>query len=290
MNQFLKSKAMPAGFSGAKSHIDFDGKLFKKYDYRSAETLQYQKQVQEKLFSFFRGVLRTPRIINFDENDNVSILTMEYIYGQTLYEVFESGEHQLAFLALIKLWDEWSKVSIEGSYFEETYQAEENRRNYLTKLHRIKKYADILNLSNKKLFKLLLNEVWDINILNSKARFCHGDMNFENIILSGDYIYLYDFIKSPFPCLEQDVSKIIQDGIGGWCFRKSPSFDSFEQYIVTRNVVLKIFSDTEINKSLVKQQSYLSCLRIIPYIRDESDSLAWLRVAKNINNFFEEQL
>jgi serine/threonine protein kinase len=279
-----------SGFSGAKSSIDFEDKIFIKCDDEVSGTLEYQHLIQKEIYQLLTGKLRTPRVLDIQIKENFSSLTMEYVEGQTLHELLESGDHKSASLVLNFLWSDWSGIDWKDKFAHANFVSQISDLDYEKKLNTIYESANCLGIHQNKIFETLWNGIGLINLPKSKLRFCHGDMNFENVIYSKGLVYLYDFIKSPFPCLEQDVSKIIQDGIGGWCFRKTATGDSLEPYMITRDLVLKLFQRQDIDIDLTKKLSYLSCLRIIPYIKNNADCLAWLNVANRINTFFEKQL
>lgn len=279
-----------SGFSGAKSSIDFEGKIFIKCDDRTGETLEYQYLIQKEIYQCLTGKLRTPRVLDIQIKKNLNSLSMEYVEGHTLHELLESGDYKLTSSALNFLWSDWSSIDWKNKFSQANFVSQISDLDYEKKLNTIRESAYSLDIHKNKIFEKLWDGVGTIKLPKSKLRFCHGDMNFENVIYSKELVYIYDFIRSPFPCLEQDVSKIIQDGIGGWCFRKTATGDSFEPYMIARDLVLKLFQRQDIDIDLTRKLSYLSCLRIVPYIKNNADCLAWLNVADKINTFFEKQL
>lgn len=90
--------------------------------------------------------------------------------------------------------------------------------------------------------------------------YCHGDLTFENIIISNDEIYFLDFLDSFTDTKLIDYSKIFQELYAFWSFRnKTKRFNI--KYVILDEMIHLAPADRQATIRLL----ILSLLRIVPY-------------------------
>jgi hypothetical protein len=182
------------------------------------------------------------------------------------------------------LWYEWIENILNNVLFNELPSCKDNR-DLKDIIDKIMNAATRLGVENNKELLQCLNSIKNLSLSN--VEYCHGDLNMENVIVSEGYLYLIDFIPSPFPSLEQDLSKLVQDGIGGWAGR----FDSndsinFELFLVVDRLVKDAVNSNIVNYNLLRDLSFLSMLRILPYVSSATETIRWLRCLKRVRKYF----
>lgn len=114
-------------------------------------------------------------------------------------------------------------------------------------------------------FKVLAAHDWS----GVPSSSCHGDLTFENIIVSNGDLYLIDYLDSFCNSWMIDMSKIYQDIDALWSFRAEKNNNTTVKLLVMRDLFDKWLSSD--NPSFLIEVRYmllLSLLRIYPYAQD----------------------
>jgi hypothetical protein len=272
------------GFSGSKVTIDTIGEKVEKTDSSKSGILEYQFRALKYFSSTLKGKIRVPKVINFSTTDGYEVLSLELISGPTLHHIFQTGDLLRASLITNSLWFEWTEFLSSHSFINFNCGLKDIQ-NYKNKLQLIEISANRYGMKNHKVFQECFQSVVDIKA--SATGVCHGDFTIDNIIIANNYFYLIDFIPSPFPSIEQDLSKLIQDGITGWAMRyvTNNSFN-FELFIVVDKLVKDALNKDLVDYDRLKKLSFLSFLRIVPYIKNESEAVVWLQCLIRLRAYF----
>ena len=284
INEFRYLDISKQGYSGAKVRIDTVEKKVVKTDISGSTTLKYQHNVLQELSTKVRGKIRVPKVLAFSSQNGIDSLSIELIKGVTLYQIFKSGELMRGNILLRTLWYDWIENILNNVQLNDLPSCKDNR-NLRDRIDKIKDAATRLGIENNKELLKCLNLVKNLSV--SKLKYCHGDLNMENVIVSEGYLYLIDFIPSPFPSLEQDLSKLVQDGIGGWAGRfESNESINFELFLVVDRLVKDAVNCNIVNYYLLRDLSFFSMLRILPYVSGATEAVRWLRCLKRVQKYF----
>ena len=246
-------------------HIEGVRKLSKGREYNERLKAQSLKQA-----TFNSKEFLSPEVYNEGTIKDIYYFDMKYIRGTTLsssIKNLDSNEIELIankIIALIK----------ENRDSSETLNQSDSELLVIKKLSNIEKS---LNSTKKntlgETFNYLENYQWD-NLKNSP---CHGDLTFENILISDQGIYLIDFLDTFIETWISDVSKMLQDLIVGWSFRKEIIAKKISEH---EKIKMNLFKDIfckNINNTINEQKFWeqvhayliLDLLRIIPYTDNE---------------------
>ena len=207
----------------------------------TADTKYYPRLVKQAEKQKIAGELeyqhiRVPQILSVEEQKNVLLVRMEYIYSRNFIEYFESaGFEQINYL--IKA----LKLFLEKELAASPAQKVEARI--------IKdKFADV---KSKVLNNPLLNEDVEIKeILRlSDSIFekcedmimpivrCHGDLTFSNILFNGNNYFLIDFLDSFVESPLLDIVKIRQDSAYLWsALMYTKPYDAIRLKIISKKI------------------------------------------------------
>lgn len=263
-----------AGHSGCKllllkkkgsDHIDGVRKFSKDKQYNRRLKSQADKQ-----HNFDSKIFKSPDVHSSGKIDGIYYFDMQYIRGVTLSESIKTmttGEIETITDNLASFIEEnLSTVEVEN-------QTDKNDL-VLKKIDNIKKSLNSNGKKNlKKTFKYLDDFNWD----KIESSSCHGDLTFENILISNEKMYLIDFLDTFIETWVSDISKILQDLIVGWSFRKKILEDEITEI---EKIKMNLFKDVfcrKINNRISKTDLWeqvhlyllLDLLRIIPYTDDE---------------------
>ena len=246
-------------------HIEGVRKLSKGREYNERLKAQSLKQA-----TFNSKEFLSPEVYNEGTIKDIYYFDMKYIRGTTFsssIKNLDSNEIELIankIIALIK----------ENRDSSETLNQSDSELLVIKKLSNIEKS---LNSTKKntlgETFNYLENYQWD-NLKNSP---CHGDLTFENILISDQGIYLIDFLDTFIETWISDVSKMLQDLIVGWSFRKEIIAKKISEH---EKIKMNLFKDIfckNINNTINEQKFWeqvhayliLDLLRIIPYTDNE---------------------
>jgi predicted Ser/Thr protein kinase len=236
----------------------------KEYNFRLKAQALKQAEFKSKVFL-------SPNVFSEGKINNIYFFDMQYIRGRTMSSSIvnlNSGEIELIADNVV-------------SYIQENrLSSKETNITDKDKLV-IKKLSDIkksLNSRGKKklnsTFKYL--DSFDWSTIESSP--CHGDLTFENILISDEKIYLIDFLDTFIETWVSDVSKMLQDLIVGWSFRKKIITNEITEL---EKIKMHLFKDVfcrKINNKIDKTDLWeqvhvyllLDLLRIIPYTNDKN--------------------
>lgn len=219
-------------------------------EYNDRLITQMKKQ---KLFT--HEDIFTPKILNegYDKFGNF-YFDMEYIKGDSLCNIFKKESLPTCeyFLEQIK-----------------TIHKDRNKKENILSI--VLKKLKELNCDNENI-QILTQCDWTVDI-----GFCHGDLTFENIIISKNKIYLIDFLDSFVDSPIIDEAKLLQDCFCYWSFKES--------YIPKRKLI-------HVCDKFNTKQHYcmllIHLLRILPYssIKIKENVLCMIEKVKHkINQF-----
>lgn len=194
------------------------------------------------------------------QQDGLFYFDMEYISGITMAEYMrEISLFQLDDLAEILL----KKTVQEQKY--DPYACSVFRK----KIDDLRKNIHFEDHIIHKAFDYLKNYDWKYIIPSD----CHGDFTLENILISGNQIFLIDFLDSFYDSWMIDYAKILQDVELFWHYRYEPHIDvnlSMRLLILKKNMknrVLKL-KDGKNLMDCIYHILLLNILRILPYTEE----------------------
>lgn len=202
---------------------------------------------RDKQDCFRSSVALAPRIYDSGIIGNRHFFDMEFINGQTFSNFIEHGDQKSIFQIFEKLFDFVSK----NNYIDETVECQ-----VLNKIEN-------MPLANE--YNLYRDYCLDFDWSKIKKSYCHGDLTFENVMISNGEIYFIDFLDSFTNSKVIDYSKMLQDIILGWSWRDKNSKPYIKLIRMHEHLVNNI-KDIEYEAS--KRMLVLSMLRILPYSVD----------------------
>jgi hypothetical protein len=237
-------------------------KLSKDVNYNSRLKLQCIKQQE-----FFHDHIKAPRVLETGEIDNLFYFDMEYINGIRFNDYVK-----------IKNFNDVKKtfntiINFVLSNF---------RDNLIVKQNEIE----------SKIGSIVSTNLVDVNTINQLlmlsnepilSGYCHGDLTFENIIISNGVIYLIDFLDSYIDSPIIDISKLLQEFDLNWSNRNDEANNNLS---IIRNIFLKrILFDKivkkGINQSSLLLQQKLTLMRILPYTNSITLKLKLIELINN---------
>jgi hypothetical protein len=218
-------------------------------EYDSRLHLQMTKQIQ-----FKHDVLMSPRVVDCGVTSSGRFFfDMEYIRGVNLCEIFRRQP-------MSKCKEIISTIS---------------------SLHVAKEKTDIRNKIIEKLKNLPTTQE-DLNTILScdwfvDVGYCHGDLTFENTIVSDNGVYLIDFLDSFVNSPVIDHSKILQDAFCYWSFG--------DGYVPVKKLlnVCEMFDNKQNYAMLL-----IHLIRILPYANAKKKEIILCmmdKVRQKINQF-----
>jgi thiamine kinase-like enzyme len=171
---------------------------------------------------------------------------MEYVRGVSFFEYIQKHSIELAKAKFQSILD---------------YISESNEINENISLDITKKIDSLKLHSRYDIYKKYCSD-FDWGQINKS--YCHGDLTFENIIISNDEIYFIDFLDSFTDTKLIDYSKIFQELYAFWSFRNKDKKFNIKYVILDKMVNL---SPTDRDATL--RLLVLSLLRILPYSGQE---------------------
>lgn len=230
------------GHSGCEVFIIKNNQLFVR---KISPNLLYNSRLikqMKKQSSFKHNIIKTPKILNTGFIDGKYFFDMEYIHGCNLSQYIEKES-----VSNIK-----NKFKVILNFLINNNEIDENIEEQL------KTKIASLNIGNK--YDNYKNYCLNFNWTNIKKSYCHGDLTFENVIISGKNIYFIDFLDSFVDSRIIDYSKIYQDLFCSWSNRKSSSCFNIKHMIMDEMINL-----IDIEKQACHRMLVLNLLRIIPY-------------------------
>ncbi len=211
---------------------------------------------------FQSDTIKVPKVLNsgYDEN-GLFYFDMEYIQGVTLSK----------FITKIDVSDIQGIVStIIGNLQFETVRNHTTSEVFTKKISELEvKTKNLGNGAVKQAISILKKIDWAV----FPNTMCHGDLTFENIIISNKEIYFIDFLDSFYDSWLLDVGKLFQDLECMWSYRDMTSWDA------NTKIRLIIFKQIILNCLKQKNSRYvhftyaallLHLVRIYPYSKDSA--------------------
>jgi hypothetical protein len=183
---------------------------------------------RNKQDSFTSSIVSCPQVYDFGIIKGRHFFDMEFINGQTFSNFVEHADQKATFQIFQKLFD-FVNMKIDNQY--EVY----------------KDYC------------------LDFDWSDIKKSYCHGDLTFENVIISNGEVYFIDFLDSFANSKVIDYSKMLQDIILGWSWRDKAS-KPFIKLIQMHEYLVSNMEEVEYEAS--KRMLVLNMLRILPYSLD----------------------
>jgi serine/threonine protein kinase len=218
---------------------------------------------KQKLFS---NHINTPKILSEEKSKNKFYADMDYIQGENLINYLaRCADYKEIISVLDKVLEDITKI--KKIKFEGKNNFYESLNKKLGSLQ--KEVPDL-----KKVFSVMDGFLNSIKNVELKESACHGDLTFENILISENNkkLYYIDLLDSFFSHYWFDFAKIYQDLEGEWFNIKNPDFVIPKEKIL----FMKNYLDNQIK--IIEPQYFkyhyflltLMFLRIIPYATDEN--------------------
>jgi len=250
------------GHSGCMLLIkNIDNKLLVyKYSASYAYNDRLMKQAEKQRIGYSH--FDTCSVVDEGFKNGLYYFAMEYINGSTLADYMHYIElSKIPGLAERLL----SNFKNTGSYDANANDIFKKKINCLR--------SSIGTIGNKTVlmaFRELDSFGWDY-LVSTK---CHGDMTLENILISGEKLYLIDFLDSFYDSWMIDLAKILQDLELGWSYRycRESKSNLYVRRIILRDILIgKVLQmkDGEKIVDTVYHILLLNMLRIMPYVKDD---------------------
>ena len=247
-------------------HIEGVRKFSKDREYNKRLKAQSLKQAKFNSKEFL-----SPEVYNEGKTKDIYYFDMKYIRGTTLSSSIENlDSSEIKSIA--------NKVIIlikENRAYSKTLNQDVSECLVTKKLSNIKKS---LNSKKKNNLSGAFNYLEDFQWGSIKTSPCHGDLTFENILISDQGIYLIDFLDTFIETWISDVSKMLQDLIVGWSFRNKIIMDEITEHEKIKMHLFKDIFCKNINNTINEQNFWeqvhayliLDLLRIFPYTDNEA--------------------
>jgi hypothetical protein len=254
------------GHSGCNlSFVNKNGKLFIR---KTSKDKQYNERLEKqcnKQINFEHNFIKTPKIQEFGNNEfGLFYFEMEYINGLKFNEFVKFKRFSHVLMLFSKILD---------------FTFNNFTTNNLKLSKEINAKIDSI-VETKLIDKHVIEQLKTYSKLECRSGYCHGDLTFENIIISNDEIYLIDFLDSYIESPVIDISKLFQEFDLNWSNRNSVNENAIS---MIRNIFLKrnLFdriSEYGINNSTIELQRKLTLMRILPYTNSITLQLKLLNI------------
>lgn len=214
---------------------------------------------------FYHEEIKKPKVLSFgtekQDKEEIFWFEMEFISGLPFFQYMEViGREESA--------EKFKKILnfINGNnYLHENVEIEVRQK--IASLE--KKLGDDQNY--------WLDYTKDFDWSKIKKSYSHGDLTFENIIVSNGEIHLIDFLDTFASSKIIDYSKLMQDLVFGWSWRKKEKLP-FVDLMLMENMLSERLSEFDL--LACKKMLVLNILRIIPYSKDKTFLLGCLDYIK----------
>jgi|TARA_R110002012_G_scaffold306185_1_gene510707 hypothetical protein len=225
---------------------------------KMSPSLSYNDRIirqRNKQQLFKSDLVKKPMVLDSGFDNNLYWFDMEFIKGPTMAKHILLGNQELVY--------ECFKTII--NFINNNMYLDESIENLV--------HDKIATMSLPQEYKFYSDYCLDFDWSRINKSYCHGDLTFENIIKSSDNLYLIDFLDSFCNSKIVDYSKLLQDIILGWSWRKEKR-KPFIRLIVMYDYFVSVLSELEIEAS--KRMLVLNLLRIIPYCGQNSESFRFV--------------
>ena len=247
-----------SGYSGCSLRLmQRDGTLFVR---KTAGNAGYNDRLMaqmEKQKAFDHPILRSPKVYGEGVEDGLAYFDMEYINGPTLADLIAEG----------KVVEASSAVQQVTTLFPISSIPETDDKGVRKKLDCLSKKLEKYDCAEVCIRALnsLYDHAWRLHALKA-----HGDLTFQNILVSGGNVYLIDFLDGFADCVEADMAKILQDTVCLWAFRGKTLPRASERFLeaCSRHVYSVYRAATNCGTDQLCATLILALLRIYPYLKD----------------------
>ena len=210
-----------------------------------SSNVEYNCRLERQILkqaNFENHEIKTPKVYDVGHKDGLLYYDMEYINGLTFSDFVKKEQ-----ISSIK-----SKFKKILNFISENNDLSDNIA------LDVKKKIELLKLPKKyDMYKeVCLGYEWS----TVSKSYSHGDLTFENIIISGEEIYFIDFLDSFTDSKILDYSKIMQELYTSWSSRGQVAHFSVKNVILDEMLQYKKF-----NMQAAIHMLLLNLMRIVPY-------------------------
>lgn len=253
------------GHSGCDIRLIEEGPFRFVRKFSSSPDYNHRLKAQcDKQRGYSAGSFKVPRVMGEGTDGGLYYFDMEYIQGVTLAKRLERMHMSDVPKIARELFDAIygaGPACGAGSHLGDVIR-EKARSTYAA--------IDSPGIEVETAFRLLVGHDWSLVGPGG----CHGDMTFENIMISNGELYLIDFLDSFCDSWVIDMAKVYQDVDSMWSFRASAKNNTSVKLLVMRNLFDRWLSLAD--PLLVVEVRYmllLNLLRIYPYAGDRETVL-----------------
>lgn len=240
-----------SGHSGCEVYLMIDPKMKKMFIRKISSSVKYNQRLKKQMIKqqkFKSSFIKKPSIFSsgFTSLENLFYFDMEYVPGVSFFDYIQKQN-----IDSVKV--KFKKIL---SYIYESNEINENiSEDIINKLNNLK-------ISSK--FDTYKNFCLDFDWTLINKSYCHGDLTFENIIISNDNIYFIDFLDSFTDTKLIDYSKLYQELYAFWSYRNKNKKFNIKYIILDEMIKLSSFEYQATIRLLI-----LSLMRIVPYSNEE---------------------
>jgi thiamine kinase-like enzyme len=237
-------------------------KISRDVSYNQRLELQCLKQKQ-----FFHRYIKSPKVLDSGFINNLYYFDMEYINGLKFNDFVRTKN----FCDIKAIFD-----ILLNFIFENFSNLHENKTSVILEKIASIEISNLIDVNSILHLKSLAEHPVNIG-------YCHGDLTFENIIISDNNIFLIDFLDSFIESPIIDISKLMQEFDLNWSNRNDSTLTNLS---VIRNIFLKRMlinklSNYDINENSVLLQNKLTLMRILPYTKSINLKLKLINLINN---------
>jgi len=209
------------------------------------------KKQSSKQSSFNNNLVKKPLVLGEGYTDTgLYYFDMEYVRGVKFSEfMINSSMDQIR-----------SKFSVMLDFINSLTQSK-----MVNITEQVKTKIDPYKNEHQRLHDYCLDSDWLVD-----GSYCHGDLSFANILISGDDIFFIDFLDSFVSTSCIDYSKFLQDILLGWSWRENSTTPHVKNISLMKIIREKLHPD---KIELVNRMLVINILRIIPYLKTQKDEL-----------------
>lgn len=237
---------------------------------KSSKSLSYNSRLQSQCFKqkqFKHETILAPKVFNSGYIDDLFYFDMEYINGIRFNDFVKTHKFEnvkLLFEIIVKF--------VISNFTDQFI----NKQNEITSKIEGILSTNLVDLNTSKELLLLSKDLVRIG-------YCHGDLTFENIIISNNKIYLIDFLDSYIDTPIIDISKLLQEFDLNWSNRNEQGTNNLSiiRNIFLKRMLLKNIDSLGIKESSILLQKKLTLMRILPYTNSIKLKLKLIELINN---------